>query len=299
MLREAINNVDIEGILSEINIEDKSYIKDGATKEAVAGYIKVKVNQKINGETKELEIPVHVFCQKLTNSGAVNPSYVSIDKFRNNAVSIAAAGGVDGADWVQVRGAKITMNEYYRGEELRAQPRVNASFLNKIPQKDMSQSKATFTMELMVTKKERETVKGEETGRYRIKAAVPRYGGKVDLIPLLAESPGVIDALESYWEEGQCYSAVGRLNFSSKTEVTYTKPDFGEDTIKNERTVSVSELIITGGSQAPMEEGKGFDIKDIKEALSERQARLEELKEKSKQPKAAPKAVGSFSDLGF
>jgi hypothetical protein len=41
MLRQAENKVRIEGILSEINIDYKSFVKDGKTVEAIGGNIKV------------------------------------------------------------------------------------------------------------------------------------------------------------------------------------------------------------------------------------------------------------------
>ena len=299
MLREATNTVNIEGIISEIDIKDRDFVKNGETKEAISGVIKVRVNQKVGGEMKELEVPVHVFSTKYTKSGAVNPSYASIDKFRNNATSIAAAGGVEGADWVQIRSGKITMNEFYSqdGSKLNSYPRIQASFLNKLPPKDIKDSMATFTIEFMVAKKEYEVDKnGEETGRYKIKAAVPQYGGKVDSIAFVADSVGVIDAIQSYWEEGKTYSATGRINFSAKTEVTYIQSDFGDDPIRSERTVSVNELIITGGSQTPLDENNEFSIEDIKRGLKERQARLEEMKNKMTQPKSSKNIS---DDLGF
>jgi hypothetical protein len=69
------------------------------------------------------------------------------------------------------------------------------------------------------------------------------------------------------------------------------------------RTVSVSELIITGGTQTPLDGDFAFDEDEINEALKARQAYLAELKEKAKdkEPKkasAAPAKKG-FSDLGF
>jgi hypothetical protein len=77
--------------------------------------------------------------------------------------------------------------------------------------------------------------------------------------------------------------------------------DFGEPRIER-KTVSVSELIITGGSQTPLEGDFAFDMDEIQAALEARQAHLAELKAKQKAkekgaPKSAPKK--SMSDLGF
>ena len=159
MLRQADNKVEIEGILSEINIEEKTYVKNGENKEALSGSMKIKVLQKIGEEKKELEIPVYIFAQKYTSTGAINPSYNSIDKFRNTATSIAAAGGIEGADWIQIKSGKISENSYYRNGKLITFPRINVSFVNKIPAKNLEDSFATFSIELMVAKKEFEVDK--------------------------------------------------------------------------------------------------------------------------------------------
>ena len=75
MLRQAENKVKLEGILSEIDIKPGSFVKDGKTVESIGGTIKVKVNQKINGEDTVLEVPVHMFASKTTNKGTPNPAY--------------------------------------------------------------------------------------------------------------------------------------------------------------------------------------------------------------------------------
>jgi hypothetical protein len=58
MLRQAENKVKIEGILSEINLENGSYEKNGKQMETVRGSIKVLVQQNINGRPVDNEIPV-------------------------------------------------------------------------------------------------------------------------------------------------------------------------------------------------------------------------------------------------
>jgi hypothetical protein len=137
--------------------------------------------------------------------------------------------------------------------------------------------------------------------RFKIRGIMPQYGGSVDVIDFFATSPNVIDAVSSYWEQGDTVKINGKLNFSSKTEETVVQVDFGEPRIER-KTISVSELIITGGSQTPLEGDFAFDMDEIQSALEARQAHLAELKAKQKAkekgaPKSAPKK--SMSDLGF
>ena len=92
----------------------------------------------------------------------------------------------------------------------------------------------------------------------------------------------------------------GKLNFTSTVEEKMVEVDFGEPRMER-RTVSVSELIITGGTQTPLDGEFAYDEDEIATALQERQAYLATLKEKAKSktesPKAAPAKKGF--DLGF
>ena len=305
MLRQAENRCKIEGILAEIDIKPGSFNKNGQTVESIGGSITVKVTQKISGEEKELAIPVHMFASKLTNKGTPNPAYESIKKIADEYVSIAASdNGEDGADRVRITNANIRMNEYYSADgRLVSFPRINASFVNRIS-KTECKPEATYTAEFVVANKSEELDRSSEpTGRYRIDAIIPQYGGKVDVVPMFAQSKGVIDAVSTYWEVGNTVKANGRLDFSATTETIIEEVDFGEP-IEKTRTINRSDLIITGGSQEPLEGDYAFDNAEIQNALAERKIRLEKQKDRDmsraatrQAPQQSPK--NGFADLGF
>ena len=303
MLESKENSVKIEGILSEIDLEAGSYMKDNKTVEKIGGSIKVRVNQMLNGVETELDIPVYMFANKLTNKGTPNPAYASIERVMNEYKSIAAVG-IDAADRVRITGANIRMNEYYgQGDKLNSYPRINASFVTKITDMSKFAPEATFSAIFAIGNMGYETDKDgvQIPDRFKIRGIMPQYGGSVDVIDFFATSPNVIDAVSSYWEQGDTVKINGKLNFSSKTEETVVQVDFGEPRIER-KTISVSELVITGGSQTPLEGDFAFDMDEIHSALEARQARLAEMKAKQKAkekgaPKSAPKK--SMSDLGF
>jgi hypothetical protein len=297
------NTVKIEGILSEIDLKYGTLTKNGVESKTVGGSIKVRVNTQINKEDVELEIPVHMFATQYTNAGASNPAYESIERVMNEFVSIAASD-IDRADRVRITRGQIGMNEYYgQNGNLVSFPRVSASFVSKI-KKDECKPDATFSVTFMVGSKGYELDKdGVETDRYKIMGMIPQYGNKVDVVPFYATNPGVIDAVSNYWNDAETVKATGKLNFSSKTETTMVEVDFGEPS-ETTRTISVSELIITGGSSTPLEGDFAINYDDVKAALEDRKARLAELKEKSQNKgtsgKApAPAAGNKFKDLGF
>lgn len=302
MLESKENSVKIEGILSEIDLQVGSYQKEGKTVENINGSIKIRVNQTLNGKEVELDIPVYMFANKLTNKNTPNPAYASIERVMNEYSSIAAVG-YEKADRVRITNANIRMNEYYgQGGNLNSYPRINASFVTKVTDMSKYSPEATFSAIFAIGSMGHETDKDgvEIPNRYKIRGVLPQYGGSVDVVDFWATTPSVIEAVSSYWEQGDTVKVNGKLNFSSISEEKIIEVDFGEPRVEK-RTVSVSELIITGGSQSPLEGDFAYDWDEIQAALEERQARLAQLKEKSKskETKTAPKARPKMADLGF
>lgn len=302
MLTSKQNVVKIEGILSEIDLEYGSFKKNGETRNSIGGTIKVRVTQNIAGKDTELEIPVHMFASELTNKGTANPAYESIERVKTEYVSIAA-GGIDAADRIRITNGQISMNEYYgQNGNLISFPRITASFITKIKKEDCS-PKATFEAIFAIGNMGYETdAEGVETDKYIIKGILPQWGGKVDVVDFIAAAPSVVDVISNSWQQGDTVRATGRLNFSSRTEKVVTEVDFGEP-IEDTRTISVSELLITGGSSTPMDGDFAFDTDEIAEGLKERQNRLAELKEKAqnkgKKSTTSASTNNKFKDLGF
>ena len=304
MLRQAENRVRIEGILSEINLKYGSFVKNGVTVDNIGGHIKVLVNQVVNNENVALEIPVYMFATKLTNAGKPNPAYESIEKVMTEFTSIASGAGEAGADKIRITNGTIKMNEYYNPQgQLVSFPRINASFVAKAtgefrPEASWSLEFAVSSMDFVTDSDGVEV----EPKKLRIKAIVPQYGGKVDTMEFYAVNPRVIDAVTSYWENQKTYSAKGRLNFTSTTQEIVEEMDFGEPEVRH-RTVSVSELIVTKGTQSAMEGDMAFAPAELAAALKEHKAYLETLKDKTNSrthPTPAPTANAKQDfDLGF
>lgn len=303
MLRQAENKIRIEGILSEINLKYNSYVRDGKTVDSIGGSIKVLVNQEVNGENVELIIPVYMFSPKYTNMGKLNPSYESIEKVMKEFTSIASGAGLAGADKVRITTGNVRMNEYYNAQgQLVSFPRINASFVSKVvgdfrPEASWSLEFAVSSMNFVTDEEGCEV----EPKKLCVKAIIPQYGGKVDTMELYATNPKVIDAITTYWENQKTYTAKGRINFTSVTKEIVEECDFGEPDIRT-KTINVSELIITKGTQAALEDEMAFAPAELAAALKEHKAYLESLKNKVT-TKSTPAPSGTSSneafDLGF
>lgn len=306
MLQAAENKVKIEGVLSEIDLNYGSFQKNGSPMKSIGGTIKIRVDQTLpNGEVQELEVPVHMFASELTNKGTANPAFESIERVKNEYVSIAASS-LEGADRVRITGASINMNEYYgQNGNLVSFPRINASFISKI-KRDDCKPEATFSVVFQVGSMGYKTDADgvENKDYYEIKGALPQYGGKVDVVPFIATTPSVINGVSGAWSVGDTVKANGRLNFTSKTVETVTEVDFGEPKVET-HTISVSELVITGGSATPLDGEFAFNSDEIAAGLKDRQARLAESKENAKKKGTsgsapAGAATGNkFAELGF
>lgn len=307
-MRVAENKVRIEGVLSEVDLDYGSFVKDGKTVETIRGTIKILVNQTINGVPSSNEIPIHMFAPKFTNAGKPNPAYESIEKVKNEYTSIVAAGSEANADRVRITSGQISMNEYYNGTgQLVSFPRITTSFINRI-KKDECKPEATFTVEMVVANLGYKTdAEGNEVEPkvFQIKGIIPKYGDKVDVVDFICSNEKVINAVSNYWNINDTVKANGRLNFTSKTETVIEEVDFGEP-LERQRTISTSDLVVIGGSSTPLEGDFAFELNDIQDALAERRQRLEIQKEKDIKKAKARKAPapadavsnGSF-DLGF
>lgn len=309
MFRQAENKVKIEGILSEIDLKYGSFQRDGADVETIGGSIKVLVEQVVNGEEVTLEIPVHMFSTKLTKAGKINPSYESIETVMKEYKSIAATGDKSVADKIRITNGQIKMNEFVgQNGNIVSYPRISASFVSRAVGEFKPQ--ATFNLEFMVSKIYR-VVDSEgvevDPAKLAVEVIVPQYTApsadamNVDVVTLYANSNGVIDAIEQYWNAGDSFKASGRLNFTSRTETVKQEVDFGEAQ-ESVRTINTSEFVITGGSQAPLDGDFAFDIEDIKKGMAARKAKLEDLKSGAKSmSKKTPVQNSSKgkADLGF
>ena len=105
-------------------------------------------------------------------------------------------------------------------------------------------------------------------------------------------SDNAVNFIENNWEDGDTVSLNGAISFNQATKVWYEEQGFGAP-VKRTKTETRKELIILGGCPSGLEEAYSYDANDIKNALAERQARVEELKNKAKKP-APSKNVNQF-----
>lgn len=293
-MKQAPNEVHIEGILSEVNIQKK--VSRG-NKNMIRGNVKILVEQEIDGVVESLEIPVELFSMELTSDNKPNGAYTAIENIMNTYVSIAACGDIEQADRVRTAKCSLAMNEFYdQNGRLVSYPQIKGGFINKINKVDCKPAAIFETTIVMISEGvEDEIVRDAPTGRAIIKAAIPQYGEKVDIIPFLVENPKAIAHMKSHWNKGDTLEISGRVNFSSRTEKESSKvaDGFGEG-LPTYKTISVKELIIYSGSNHGLTGPTKYSAEEIQEGINRRNLELEQSKTATTASKSKPKVSFEF-----
>lgn len=295
-LKPAENEVTIEGILSEVNIHEG--VGQTSKKAYIMGEVKVRTTATIGGVEKELEIPVRVFANQTTNKGTPNPAYDNIKKILQMTSLASCGGDLEKADRIRFEKATVQMNEFYnRADKLVSYPTIRGTFSRKVD-KSTYMPTASFSNVIVVGKFQEETDRdGNLTGRLIVKGILPQWGNRVDVVDYVVESEAAINHITTFWNKGDTVRIVGVPNFTFTTETRVVEMGFGDPEVKN-YVRSISELVITKGSQGALDAEFAYDEQDISEALNRRQAYLAELKNNSAKTveKVAEKTT---TDFGF
>lgn len=302
MLRQGLNEVRINGILSEVNIKYGKYQSEGKDVSTIGGNIKIR-EKRADGEV--LEIPVHLFSKKYKNDGGMNPAFESIETVMNDFVSIAACGSEEEATPIAITNGSIRENAFIdvRSGKLVSTPRVECNFINKafIREGEEFEHKASFSAETLIRNiKDEMDSDGMPTGTVLIDGIIFGYRGVANAVTFTAKSPSVINIIKNNWKSGDTVRLMGVVNFTSVTTTVKEEieVDFGEpEIIEKSFTNRVNELIITGGNKAPLMDDQAYNVEEAKEALAVRDKRLQDRKEASAvKSKSTPTQA---EDLGF
>lgn len=272
-LREAINQVNIMGIVSEVDIEEK--LAEG--KEAIAGKLTIRTE---DGSEHEIDM----FAKKLKNDGGENAIYKGIQTIKAEFKSIASTGSAETADKVSITNARLGISDYYnKGGELRSIPKINASFVNRLIKQeelDKYKSSATFAIELYITDIKKEVNKEtEETGRKLIVGFLPVYNGKI--VPFtVTVGTDLADAVEQMYGAGQTVKLWGTIVNKVIKEAVTEAAGIGASR-ESVSKITTREFIMTGGSEPYVEDIKMFNKDAIRNAGVTRKEDLDKLKEKT------------------
>jgi len=278
ILREAENKVVLEGTLLEVRHNEW---KSGNG-----------LNIELDIEVAENEVhTITGMSQYKKKDGSENGIAKGYQTVINEYKSVASHGREE-ADKVRITQGRIGLNEYY-GQDgmLRSFPQLSTNFVNRVQTGEEFNPRAEYEVEVFIKSVVPEVKNEEETGRVKVNAIIPAYGGKV--LPFSFMAPvEAAEYIEDNYEAGSTVKVYGDIvNFKEKKvileEVAFGKPK--EKVTYN----TVREYLITGGSEPYDEENaKAYSVEVIKKAMTEREVYLEELKNRSNEPKQEEKKGG-------
>ena len=279
-LREANNYVEIEGFLEENNLE-KKVLDEGTDKERkiIAGNLVIGVNE-------EAKYKVEFYANEKNANGDESKLYKGLETVINEYVSRAQALnnnlGEDAISKVNIKGAKLTVNDYWDEDKktMYTTVRLRASFVNRVTAE--FKPKATFDVEAYFESIEKEVVDGAETGRVKAECIIPVYNGAVIPVTFYTtedKTYGDIGAyLLEHYSTGKSAPIGGSIRCIAKTNTT-TVAGFGAP-VERTFTNYVYEYIIERGAaeQYLVTDAKNFDKNTIKSAMQYRNEQLEQKK---------------------
>lgn len=285
-IREAVNNVVIEGTVAEVRIETKK----SNDKEFILGEVDIQTDENSTHTVK-------VFANKLNKEGKESSLYKGIETIMNEYKSIASHGK-DGADRVRIMQGKIGLNEYVgQDDTIKSYPQLSANFINRLTATEEFEPKAEFEAEMYVHSVSEEVKNDEETGRAILKGFIPVYGGKVIPFSFIVADPAAVEYVSNNYESGSTVTVYGDIINRVNVVRQEVEVGFGKPQEKISRT-TVREFVVTGGTP-PMdsEDAKAYSTEVIKKALVEREAYHEEMKSKKKE--ASNKPTNTEKKSGF
>lgn len=285
-LREADNKVFIEGTLIEVRHQEwKS--KEG-------------LNIELDIEVAENEVhTVHGMTRYKKKDGSDNGIAKGYQTVIDEYLSVAKVGR-EQADKVRVTQGKIDVNEYFgEDEKLKSFPQLKTNFVNRLNPTDEFNPRAEFEAEIFVKSVVPEMKNDEETGRVKVNAIIPLFGGKVIPFEFMVVEEGAEFVTDNY-EVGSTARVFGKIvNFKevkeTEVEVAFGKPQ------KKISTKTVREYLITAGNEAYEEDNVNrYTIEQIQQAMVERETYLAELKNKKNDgaKKEENKGFGSKGSTG-
>ena len=275
---QAGNKINLAGTLMDVqNGEGK--LADGRPYKRAT--VTIRVNQTYGGKTETSDISVGMFATEFTSTGKQNPAWKSLNDLQ--LMKTAQNVGIDNASHVRLTGATLQENNFVsRNGQLINGWQIRGSFINEAKVADV----ASFVTDIFIISMDDEFDRdGESTGRLKIRGGIVQYGGKLDVVDFIVESPDTVEYISRNWEVNGTVTVKGRIRVLSQEEEVQSS-GWGED-VPDTTTRFVRELIITAGDDECKDEEFAYDPVEINKAFNERKAAIEQLQINARS--AAPK----------
>ena len=283
-MRQAKNEVFVEGILLEKEVHE------GISKDStpfVRAEIKILVNQVIGETLIPVIVPVKFFANKFKkDSQDISKLYTGILAI-NEMQSVADTGDEKTADCVRVDGGSKNFRNGNMSENVYVPAGSDKEFstvdINGTSVRKIDRTRVNpitkFSAEIVVYNIKEEVIDGEPTGAIIVTGALVRYQNRLDLIQFKVNRQAAINHITNHWERGKTVLAEGYLHFRNEASVSKKEETGFGEAIEIPTTRFIKELIITSGSAGELPEELCYPTKELNEAMQDRLARIERMKE--------------------
>ena len=278
LTNQSTNKINLTGKLMDA-VFGEGNLSDGRHYERAT--VTVRVNQSYGGKEEISDVSFGMFATEYTTTGKPNPAWKSLMDLKK--LNTAQNRGLDQADHIRVTGATLQENNFVsRNGQLINGWQIRGSFVNPAALSDV----ASFSVDIFIMDMHDEIDReGDTTGRLIIKGGIVQYGGKLDVVEFVVEAPDTVEYIQRNWNINDTVNVRGRIRVMSQEEAV-PNSGWGED-VPDTTTRFVRELVITTGSDEPMEEDFAYDPVEIKKAFAERKAMIEQMQINAR--KVAPK----------
>ena len=265
---QAGNKLNLAGILMDVT-PGSGKLSDGRPYKRAT--VTIRVTQAYGGKTETSDIQVGMFATEFTSTGKQDPAWKSLLDLE--LMKTAQKCGIENASHVRLTGATLQENNFVsRSGQLINGWQIRGSFINEAKVSDV----ASFVTDIFIMKMDDELDReGVPTGRLKIQGGIVQYGGKLDVVDFIVESPDTVEYISRNWEVNGTVTVKGRIRVLSQEEEVQSS-GWGED-VPETTTRFVRELIITTGDDECKEEDFAYDPVEIKKAFNERKAAIEQL----------------------
>lgn len=274
-MKKMINKSHVEGLLYENEL--KLQVAGAAAKNPGMEY----VNGKLHIETAEGNVvPVDFYEGALTSKGNKNGKFDTIK-------SLVGAPSIMGQKRENAIGVKVdsavSLNEWYKGEELVATPRNFGGFLHPLAAGNVSCG-ATFETDVVIvnsTPEMKKNANGEmdETGRLTVNGFIFDFADKIMPVKFIVENPNGVKFFEGI--APNTFTKVWGNQVSATFKVIKSEESAFGDTKVTESEYSRKEFVITGVMKDAYMNESDLTVQNIQDALANRNVALATMKKKN------------------
>ena len=273
-MKKMINKTHIEGLVYENEL--KLSVAGPTAKNPGMEYINGKINILTGNENI---VTVNMYEAALTSKGATNAKFATAKALLD--AKTVMADGAELATAVKIDSA-ISLNEWYKGEELVSTPQNFGGFIHIVSKAVPS---ATFETDVVIVRTSPEMAKSEtdpndmvETGRLTVHGYIFDFMGSILPVKYIVENPNGVAFFEAM--EPNTFTKVWGNQVSSVFKSTKVEESAFGDSKVVESEFTRKEWVVTGAMKEAYTDETMLTPQELQDAMANRNIKLAGIKQR-------------------